>query len=403
MTFRLRYASYKIMTDSNLTKHLSMADLGHPDWKKPPSETTIIVGMSGGVDSSVSAVWLKKSGFRVIGLFMKNWEESDENGVCQASKEFADVEKVCELNDIPYYSVDFVKEYRENVFDFFLKEYELGHTPNPDILCNREIKFKVFFKKAKELGADFLATGHYCQNVFIDGQNTLVKGADLGKDQTYFLYTIKREILRHVVFPLGHLQKSQVRQMARDFDLPTHNKKDSTGICFIGERNFRNFLSQYVKASEGEFQTLDGEVVGRHQGSVFYTVGQRKGLGLGGPGEPWFVAGKDSEKNIVFVVRGDRHPALYCDELISYEHSWVSGSPPEFPFSCRVKVRYRQQDQDCEVHLLGDDRLRVVFKSPQRAVAKRQSVVFYQGETCLGGGMIETPGLSYFDRGLELP
>ncbi|PIP91574.1 MAG: tRNA 2-thiouridine(34) synthase MnmA [Bdellovibrionales bacterium CG12_big_fil_rev_8_21_14_0_65_38_15] len=365
------------------------------------AEKTVIVGMSGGVDSSVSALILKKQGYKVIGLFMKNWEEEDENGVCQASKEYADVVKVCEKIDIPYYSVEFVKEYRDNVFLHFLKEYEQGHTPNPDILCNREIKFKVFYDKARELGADFLATGHYCQT---DGQGNLIKGADQGKDQTYFLYAVKKAVLKNVLFPIGNLQKSDVRAIAVEFGLATATKKDSTGICFIGERNFKNFLSQYLPAMSGNFELLNGEVVGKHDGCAFYTPGQRKGLGLGGQGEPWFVVAKDVERNAVIVERGERHPAMYCDDLTATDIDWID---PEFKvvgeLKLKAKVRYRQADQDCIVTQLEDGRLFVRFEIPQRAVTQRQSVVFYKDDQCLGGAMIEAAGTNYYERKEELP
>lgn len=382
------------------TAHMKVWDLS-PQQKAENAKKTVIIGMSGGVDSSVSALILKKQGYNVIGMFMKNWEEEDENGVCQASKEFADVVKVCEKIDIPYYSVEFVKEYRDNVFAHFLTEYEAGHTPNPDILCNREIKFKVFFEKARELGADLLATGHYCQT---DGRGNLIKGADQGKDQTYFLYAVKKPVLEHVLFPIGELQKSEVRAIAHEFDLATASKKDSTGICFIGERNFKNFLSQYLPAKPGNFELLSGEVVGKHDGCAFYTPGQRKGLGLGGQGEPWFVIAKDVERNVVIVERGERHPAMYCDELTATDIDWVD---PNFKIEgelrLKAKVRYRQPDQDCVVSMLSDGRLHVRFDIPQRAVTPRQSVVFYNGYTCLGGAMIESPGASYFARNEELP
>lgn len=362
---------------------------------------TVIVGMSGGVDSSVSALILKKQGYNVIGMFMKNWEEEDENGVCQASKEFADVVKVCEKIDIPYYSVEFVKEYRDNVFASFLSEYEAGHTPNPDILCNREIKFKVFYEKARELGADFLATGHYCQT---DGQGNLLKGADAGKDQTYFLYAVKKPVLKNVLFPIGGLQKSEVRDIAHEYGLATAAKKDSTGICFIGERNFKIFLSQYLPAKPGNFELLNGEVVGKHDGCAFYTPGQRKGLGLGGQGEPWFVIGKDVSRNVVIVERGERHPAMFCDELTATDIDWID---PDFKLSgemkVKAKVRYRQNDQDCTISMLPDGRLHARFDIPQRAVTTRQSIVIYKDDICLGGAMIENPGKNYFERGLELP
>ncbi len=372
---------------------------------------TVIVGMSGGVDSSVCAALLKEQGYNVIGLFMKNWEEEDENGVCQASKEFADVVKVCEKLDIPYYSVEFVKEYRENVFSHFVEEYRNGYTPNPDILCNREIKFKVFFEKAMELGADYLATGHYCQRVDTEEGTYLVKGLDNNKDQTYFLYTMKEEILKKVLFPLGHLQKSEVREIAKKYDLATKAKKDSTGICFIGERNFKNFLSQYIHIKPGEFQTLDGTVVGQHDGMAYYTIGQRKGLGLGGQGEPWFVVDKNVEQNVVVVERGEEHPALYASELWANELSFVekdflSKLKNSLPFECTAKIRYRQKDQRCKIVSVEEDRLHVVFDEPQRGIALRQSIVLYQqlGEhsVCLGGGMIQKRGASLYEDGLNL-
>ena len=373
---------------------------------------TVIVGMSGGVDSSVTAAVLKEQGYNVIGMFMKNWEEEDENGVCQASKEFADVVKVCEKLDIPYYSVEFVKEYRDNVFQNFLDEYEAGFTPNPDILCNREIKFKVFFEKAMELGADYLATGHYCQNIFVDGHHRLVKGNDPRKDQTYFLYTMREEVLAKVLFPIGHIEKSEVRKIAEKYDLATKNKKDSTGICFIGERNFKNFLSQYLQIKPGNFETLDGEVVGTHDGSAYYTMGQRKGIGLGGQGAPWFVVDKDPERNVVIVERGERHPALYTDELWCDELSFVQKDFLEkatFPMKVGAKVRYRQPDQEATIESYDPERgtLHVTFGLPQRSVTLRQSIVFYQqmeGErVCLGGAMIQKRGQTYHEMNKALP
>ncbi|PIK15864.1 tRNA 2-thiouridine(34) synthase MnmA [Halobacteriovorax sp. JY17] len=370
---------------------------------KSNEETTIIVGMSGGVDSSVCAAVLKEQGYNVIGMFMKNWEEEDENGVCQSSKEYADVIAVCEKLDIPYYSVDFVKEYRDNVFKYFLEEYEAGFTPNPDILCNREIKFKVFLNKALELGADYLATGHYCQNKIIAGENRLIKGNDPGKDQTYFLYTMKKEKLDHVVFPIGHLPKTEVRVLAEKYDLATKHKKDSTGICFIGERNFKNFLSNYIQIKPGKFETLEGEVVGDHTGSAYYTIGQRKGLGLGGPGAAWFVVGKDTQRNVVTVERGEDHPALFFDELWANEISWVENEfSLDLPLKCKAKIRYRQADQDCTILSIEDGVAHIQFDSPQRAVALRQSIVFYttmEGEeVCLGGAMISRAGKSHYEQ-----
>lgn len=371
---------------------------------KAKNETLVVVGMSGGVDSSVCAALLKEEGYQVIGLFMKNWEEFDEHGVCQSSKEFADVEKVCEKIGIPYYSVDFIKEYRENVFNHFVEEYKLGYTPNPDILCNREIKFKVFYEKARELGADFLATGHYCQTKEMDGEFRLLKGEDPKKDQSYFLYTLKKEILKNVLFPIGHLPKTKVREIATKYDLATKDKKDSTGICFIGERNFKNFLSNYVTFAAGNFETINGKVVGQHTGASYYTIGQRKGLGLGGPGEPWFVVGKDINRNVVIVERGEFHPALYSDSLTANELSFVAG---EFnyplPLKCKAKIRYRQADQACTITKLSNGVVEVHFDQPQRAITPRQSIVFYLDNVCLGGGMIIKSGPNYDDLNKTVP
>lgn len=372
---------------------------------KIKSETTVIVGMSGGVDSSVCAALLKEEGHRVIGLFMKNWEETDDFGVCQAGKEFADVVRVCEKLDIPYYSIDFVKEYKEQVFNQFVDEYKLGYTPNPDVLCNREIKFKIFYQKALELGADFLATGHYCQKKIDEkGNDILIKGADPLKDQSYFLYTIKTEVLKNVLFPIGHLAKSDVRKLANAYDLATKDKKDSTGICFIGERNFKKFLSNYITFEEGNFETLDGSVVGRHTGATYYTIGQRKGLGLGGAGEAWFVVGKDIKRNVVLVERGETHPAMYADTLIATELSFTLGEfDKKLPYDCKAKIRYRQNDQECTIVNIVNDTIYVEFKTPQRAITPRQSIVFYDGEICLGGAMIKESGPTYYEQKKILP
>ncbi len=372
--------------------------------EKTKAQTMVIVGMSGGVDSSVCAALLKEEGYNVVGLFMKNWEEFDEHGVCQSSKEYADVVRVCEKLDIPYYSIDFIKEYRDNVFTQFIEEYQSGFTPNPDVLCNREIKFKVFYEKARELGADFLATGHYCQKVQNNSRDfSLIKGADPLKDQSYFLYTIKSEILKHVLFPIGHLPKTEVRRIAAKYDLATKDKKDSTGICFIGERNFKNFLSNYITFTDGNFETLDGAIVGRHTGATYYTIGQRKGLGLGGQGEAWFVVGKNIERNVVIVERGESHPALYADTLEASDLSFTNGEFQfELPFRCKAKIRYRQADQDCTITKIENGIVYVEFDIPQRAITLRQSIVFYDGNNCFGGGMIKSAGPSYYESKKQL-
>lgn len=366
------------------------------------SQKKVIVGLSGGVDSSVSAQVLKLMGYETIGIFMKNWDEKDENGYCSAEEDAKDAQKIASQVGIPYYSLNFVKEYRENVFQHFLDEYKKGNTPNPDILCNREIKFKVFYDKAMELGADYLATGHYCQHIQSGEEELLVKGVDNGKDQTYFLYTMQSNILKNVLFPIGHLEKKTVRKIAQDFELATAAKKDSTGICFIGERNFKEFLSQYIKSQQGNFVHLETQkILGPHDGHSYYTNGQRKGLGLGGPGGPWFVADKDIENNFVYVVEGERHPALFADELWAFEESWVNNRPT-FPLKCSAKIRYRQQDQACTIYEDGKS-LKVIFDEPQRAISVQQSIVFYQENVCLGGAVISKSGESYFQMKKDLP
>lgn len=366
-------------------------------------QPTVVVGMSGGVDSSVSALLLKNLGYHVIGLFMKNWEEKDENGLCTSAKEYEDVVSVCEHLAIPYYSVNFVKEYWDNVFSHFVEELKQGHTPNPDILCNREIKFQVFLAKAKSLGADSLATGHYCQIGESASGPLLRKGADPGKDQSYFLYTLKQDILKEVLFPVGHLTKAEVRKIAQENGLSTAEKKDSTGICFIGERNFKHFLKDYIPYQQGPFLTLDGKKVGTHEGMAYYTIGQRKGLGIGGAGEAWFVVGKCAEKNLVYVAQGSDHPALYSDTLTATDLTWVAGSPPSLPFACKAKIRYRQQDQDCVVEEIQEGLVKVRFLQPQRAITPRQSIVFYSNDICLGGAMIKASGPTYFEQARSIP
>lgn len=366
------------------------------------AQKTVVVGMSGGVDSSVTALLLKNQGFHVIGLFMKNWEEQDENGICRSAYDYEDVRHVCEHLSIPYYAVNFVEEYRNQVFSQFLADFKKGLTPNPDILCNREIKFKVFLDKALELGADYLATGHYCQNERINDAPCLIKGADPQKDQTYFLYTLKQPILEKVLFPVGGLEKHEVRNVARQHNLATSEKKDSTGICFIGERHFRTFLSQYVGAQPGNFVTLEGKIVGKHQGAAYYTLGQRKGLGIGGAGDAWFVVGKDMEQSVVHVAQGADHPALYCDELFAADLTWISDKAPSLPFACHSKIRYRQADQTCTIQKIEDGRAWVTFSQPQRAATPGQSIVFYEGPVCLGGGVIERVGPSYDQLGKTL-
>src|SRR3990167_10080608 len=321
--------------------------------------------MSGGVDSSLSAVLLKEQGYQVIGLFMKNWEETDERGVCKASLEYEDVARVCDQLHIPHYSVNFTEEYQESVFSQFLADLKKVFTPNPDILCNREIKFKAFLNKAKTLGADFLATGHYCQ---LDEAYRLLRGNDPLKDQSYFLHAVKREALTQVLFPIGHLLKQEVRKLARKHNLSTSEKKDSTGICFIGKRDFKSFLLKYIAYKQGPFQTLSGQTVGQHDGAAFYTIGQRKGLGLGGEGDAWYVVGKDIHQNIVFVERGANHPALFTSALTASRLTWIEGNPPPLPLRCTAKIRYRQADQACTLVSIEEGRATVSFDTPQRAI-----------------------------------
>lgn len=355
--------------------------------------------MSGGVDSSVAAYLLKEAGYEVLGLFMKNWDETDENGECSANEDYKDVQKVCAALDIPCYSIEFVQEYRDHVFAEFLKQYEAGFTPNPDVLCNREIKFDLFLKKAEEFGCDFLATGHYCQ-VDHSSEFPLRRAVDSNKDQTYFLTAVPGHVYKKVLFPIGHLPKPEVREIARKMGLATHAKKDSTGICFIGERKFKSFLNQYVQTKPGNIVTLDGDVVGRHDGIAFHTLGQRKGLGLGGEGEPWFVVGKSRERNELVVTRGVEHPALYSRYLIAQDLNWISGRAPSPGFECTAKTRYRQEDQKCRLSEEADGRIRVDFADPQRAVTPGQYVVFYDGEICLGGGVIAEVGPSLYKEQL---
>lgn len=347
----------------------------------------VVVGMSGGVDSSVSALLLKEQGYKVIGLFMKNWEE-ENNGACHAQQDADDVHAVCELLDIPCYTIQFTEEYREKVFARFLEDLQRGDTPNPDILCNREIKFSLFLDKALSLGADYLATGHYCQIIQEKGSYKLARGLDETKDQSYFVYTLVKEKLPKILFPVGGLRKSEVRRLALLHKLPTATKKESMGICFIGKRDFKSFVHQYLAYTSGEMVTPEGLVVGKHDGVAYYTIGQRRGLGIGGEGEAWFVAAKDVARNRLVVVQGEHHPALYKTGLLANEISWVEGSAPVFPFSCTAKIRYRQADFACTILGAEGDCLRVRFDAPQKAVTPRQSIVFYSGEICLGGASI---------------
>lgn len=350
---------------------------------------TVVVGMSGGVDSSVAALLLKNAGYNVIGLYMLNWEEVGEDGACSAETDYFDVARVCSLLDIPYYSVNFAKEYSERVFSYFLREYAAGRTPNPDVLCNREIKFGPFRDYAVSMGADFIATGHYCGIEHKNGRHRLLKAKDTNKDQTYFLNQVTQEQLSNVIFPLGDLDKSEVRQLAEKNGLATAKKKDSTGICFIGERNFRKFLSQYLPAQSGKILTLSGENVGEHIGLMHYTIGQRKGLDLGGRrGEEgrWFVVKKDLKNNVLYVSHGDESP-LYSKACKVSSLNWIGDIPPKTSF-CNAKFRYRQPEQAVKLEI-ENDCATVKFECSQRAVTEGQYAVFYSGNYCLGGGVIE--------------
>ncbi len=355
----------------------------------------VIVGLSGGVDSAVAALRLLEAGHQVEGLFMKNWAEDDEIGYCAAAEDLKEAMGVAETLEIPLHKVNFARQYWDRVFRHFLYEYQAGRTPNPDILCNREIKFRVFLDYAIKLGADAIATGHYAR---IGTGYILLRGIDRGKDQSYFLYALNRDQLRFSLFPLGNLHKSEVRAIAYTAGLPNYQRKDSTGICFIGERRFREFLGRYLPAQPGDIITPDGTIIGRHQGLMFYTLGQRQGLGIGGLanqlGAPWYVAEKSLGTNRLIVVQGHDHPLLFNNGLQADEVSWIASPPLKSEFRATAQIRYRQKPQDCLVRVQGKD-IDVRFSSPQRAVTPGQSIVLYQGEICLGGGVIS--------RGYNLP
>lgn len=359
------------------------------------SQKKVIVGMSGGVDSSVSAYLLKEQGYQVVGLFMKNWEEDDDTEYCSASTDLADAQAVCDKLGIELYTINFAAEYWDNVFEHFLSEYKAGRTPNPDILCNKEIKFKAFLEYAAEdLGADYIATGHYVRRRDIEGKSQLLRGVDNNKDQSYFLYTLSHQQIAQSLFPVGEMEKPEVRKIAEKLELATAKKKDSTGICFIGERKFTDFLSRYLPAKPGPIITVDGETIGKHQGLMYHTLGQRKGLGIGGTKEgsedPWYVVDKDVQNNILIVAQGHEHPRLMSVGLIAQQLHWVSRETVTETFRCTVKTRYRQPDIPCTVTPLDEDRIEVRFDYPVAAVTPGQSAVFYQDEICLGGGIIET-------------
>jgi tRNA-specific 2-thiouridylase len=359
------------------------------------SKTKVIVGMSGGVDSSVSALLLKQQGYDVEGLFMKNWEEDVAPEHCTAAKDMVDALRVCDTLGIPLHTVNFAKEYWDRVFAYFLQEYGAGRTPNPDVLCNKEIKFRAFLDYARATyQADFIATGHYARKRFIDNKYQLLKGLDQTKDQSYFLYLLNQEQLAPALFPVGELPKTEVRRIAEQAKLITHNKKDSTGICFIGERKFKDFLQNYLPAKPGVIKSIEGDVIGEHDGLMYYTIGQRQGIKIGGSktgtGEAWYVAAKDMQNNVLIVVQGKNHPKLFMQEVIAEQIHWIRGENPTFPLLCQAKTRYHQDDHniDCIVTQSNEAHLRIDFTIAPRAVTPGQSIVFYQNEVCLGGGII---------------
>ena len=360
----------------------------------------IVVGMSGGVDSAVAALLLKRAGFAVVGLFMKNWEDDDDDAYCSTRQDLIDCAAVADVIGIELEAVNFAAQYKERVFSTFLAEYQAGRTPNPDVLCNAEIKFKAFLDHAITLGAGRIATGHYAGVREVRagegaGRHELLKAKDKSKDQSYFLHRLSQAQLARVVFPLAQLQKTEVRRIAREAGLPVHAKKDSTGICFIGERPFREFLNRYLPRTPGPIRTPEGRVIGEHVGLAFYTIGQRKGLGIGGvkgaesEGDAWYVAGKEMAKNELVVVRGHDHPLLQKGRLRAADLSWVSGHAPGTAPGYAAKTRYRQSDAACRITLLEDAMIELGFDAPQWAVTPGQSAVLYQGDVCLGGGVIQ--------------
>lgn len=363
----------------------------------------VIVGMSGGVDSSVSAYLLQQQGYDVVGLFMKNWEEDDNEEYCSAASDLADAQAVCDKLGIKLLTINFAAEYWDNVFEHFLSEYKAGRTPNPDILCNKEIKFKAFLDYAAEdLGADYIATGHYVRKREHNGCVELLRGLDNNKDQSYFLYTLSEQQISKSLFPVGELEKPKVREIAQQLGLVTAAKKDSTGICFIGERKFSDFLARYLPAQSGIIRTVDGDIIGEHQGLMYHTLGQRKGLGIGGlknaDETPWYVVDKNIEKNELIVAQGHEHPALFSGGLIASQLHWVNRKPLTQTIKCSVKTRYRQHDIPCTVTPITDDRIEVTFDYPVAAVTPGQSAVFYLDEVCLGGGIIEERTHRQFDE-----
>jgi len=356
------------------------------------SSDRVVLGISGGVDSAVAAALLKDAGHDVHALFMRNWEE-DDDAYCTAAADLQDARRVCDALGIPLHTVNFAAEYRERVFRHFLEELAAGRTPNPDVACNREIKFGVCFEHAERLGARWFATGHYARTSSQDGRTRLLRAADRAKDQTYFLHTVPGPLLDRTLFPIGGLAKAEVRRLARDRALPVHDKRDSTGICFVGERPFAEFLANYLPARPGDIETPEGRRLGQHRGLMYYTLGQRQGIEVGGvrgaSEAPWYVAAKDLDRNVLVVVQDHDHALLTSQEFETGPANWISGTPPSRQFTCTVKTRYRQPDQDCEVEIATGGTCHVLTRDPQRAVTPGQSAVFYDGEECLGGAVIE--------------
>ncbi|MFT6386796.1 MAG: tRNA-specific 2-thiouridylase [Cellvibrionaceae bacterium] len=356
-----------------------------------------MVGMSGGVDSSVTALLLLQQGYQVEGLFMKNWDEDDDTEYCTALADLADAQSVCNKLGITLHTANFASEYWDKVFEYFLAEYQAGRTPNPDILCNREIKFKVFLDYSRILGADLIATGHYVRRSDLKGETHLLKGLDSNKDQSYFLHAVGADEFSKTLFPVGELEKPAVRSLAEEHGLVTHSKKDSTGICFIGERRFNDFLKQYLPAQPGDIINESGNVIGEHNGLMYHTIGQRQGLGIGGvkdaPDAPWYVAEKELDKNQLLVVQGKNNPLLFHNGLMANQIHWINGEPNNNSIRCNAKVRYRQADQCCKVKMTqvdGSATLDVEFDEPQRAITPGQSLVLYEGDRCLGGAVIQS-------------
>lgn len=361
----------------------------------PLKKVSVMVGLSGGVDSSVCSALLLEQGYAVYAVFMKNWEEDDSETHCRDAKDIQDAKKVCEKLNIPLQVINFSKVYWDNVFSFFLAEYQAGRTPNPDVLCNSEIKFRAFLEYAERMGAEYIATGHYVRRT-LTSPYSLLKGCDPNKDQSYFLHTLNQYQLQKSLFPVGEMSKTEVRHIAKKLGFKNYAKKDSTGICFIGERRFKAFLQNYLPAQPGDIETIDGNRIGQHDGLMYYTLGQRQGLKIGGRRGfaelPWYVAVKDLQRNVLVVVQGENHSALFSKNLRAQKIHWILGISPTYPFSCFAKVRYRQKEQACTIEKEGIG-YKVAFKTPQRAITPGQSVVFYEGEVCLGGGVIGIGGI----------